>query len=48
MNGKVALVTEASSRVGLATAAQFAARGASVVLAARREDELKLLAADIE
>ncbi len=40
MRGKVALVSGASSGIGRATAELFAARGASVVLAARREDEL--------
>ena len=48
MNGKVALITGASSGIGWATAKAFAARGANVVLAARREDELATLAADIE
>jgi NAD(P)-dependent dehydrogenase (short-subunit alcohol dehydrogenase family) len=40
MNNKVALITGASSGIGLATARAFAARGAKVVLAARRDDEL--------
>lgn len=40
MHGKVALVSGASSGIGRATAELFAARGASVLLAARREDEL--------
>lgn len=40
LNGKVALVTGASSGIGRATSELFAARGASVVLAARREEEL--------
>ena len=48
MNGKVALVTGASSGIGRSTALAFAARGAKVVLAARREDELAALAAEIE
>ncbi len=47
MEGKVALVTGASSGIGRATAEAFAEAGASVVLAARREDELAGLAADL-
>ena len=48
MKGKVALVTGASSGIGRATALAFAAREASVALAARRENELATLAAEIE
>jgi NAD(P)-dependent dehydrogenase (short-subunit alcohol dehydrogenase family) len=48
MNGKVALVTGASSGIGRATALAFAHRGARVALAARREDELRALAGEIE
>ncbi len=44
---KVAIVTGASSGIGRATAKLFAEQGASVVLAARREKELELLAAEI-
>lgn len=40
MNGKVALITGASSGIGRATGEAFAARGAHVVLAARRKEEL--------
>lgn len=35
MKGKIALVTGGSSRVGLATAAAFARKGATVILASR-------------
>ncbi|MCQ2065879.1 MAG: SDR family oxidoreductase [Bacteroidaceae bacterium] len=42
-NGKVAVVTGASSGIGLATARRFAMCGASVVLAARSEDKLRSL-----
>src|SRR5260370_29509511 len=45
---KVALITGASSGIGRATAEIFAARGAKVVLAARREEELAALKRGIE
>jgi NAD(P)-dependent dehydrogenase (short-subunit alcohol dehydrogenase family) len=48
MKDKVALITGASSGIGRATAEVFAARGAKVVLAARREDELTSLTNEIE
>ncbi len=44
---RVALVTGASSGLGLAIARELAAEGASVAMVARREDELKKLAAEI-
>jgi NAD(P)-dependent dehydrogenase (short-subunit alcohol dehydrogenase family) len=47
MNDKVALITGASSGIGRATGKAFAARGAKVVLAARREAELNDLVAEI-
>ncbi|WP_059059052.1 MULTISPECIES: SDR family oxidoreductase [Halobacteriales] len=48
LEGQVAIVTGASSGIGEATAQSLASRGASVVLAARREDQLEELASKIE
>jgi NAD(P)-dependent dehydrogenase (short-subunit alcohol dehydrogenase family) len=48
MNGRVALVVGASSGIGKATAEALAAKGASVVLAARREEDLASLVSEIE
>lgn len=47
LNGKVAIVTGASSGIGRATAQLFAAQGAKVVVSARRQDELDRLVSDI-
>ena len=48
MKGRVALVTGASSGIGRSTAEAFAAKGARVVVAARRHEELASLVAEIE
>ncbi|MFC4312402.1 SDR family oxidoreductase [Steroidobacter flavus] len=47
LNGKVALITGASSGIGAATALKLAAHGVKVGLAARRTDRLQQLEADI-
>ena len=47
LNGKVAVVTGASSGIGPAAAKLLASEGVHVVLAARREDKIKALAAEI-
>ncbi|MEG0780921.1 MAG: SDR family oxidoreductase [Oscillospiraceae bacterium] len=47
LNGKVAVVTGASSGIGYAIAKLYAAEGAKVILLARREKELKELAESI-
>jgi NADP-dependent 3-hydroxy acid dehydrogenase YdfG len=47
MNGKVVIVTGASSGIGQATATHLAGLGAKVVLGARRADRLQSLAAKI-
>ena len=48
MKDKVALITGASSGIGQATVEAFAARGAKLVLAVRREQELATLSSEIE
>ena len=48
MNKKVALITGASSGIGRATAELFAANGAKVVVASRRQDQLDSLVTEIE
>ncbi|WP_144434136.1 SDR family oxidoreductase, partial [Pseudomonas syringae] len=48
IQGKVVLITGASSGIGEAAARLIAAKGAHVVLGARRSERLQTLAADIE
>ncbi|MDQ2084351.1 SDR family oxidoreductase [Xanthobacteraceae bacterium Astr-EGSB] len=47
IDGKVALITGASSGIGAATAAKLAAAGAKVAIAARRVDRLESLKTEI-
>ncbi len=46
--GKTAVITGASSGIGLAYAHEFAKRGSNLVLVARRGDVLQDIAADIK
>ncbi len=48
LNGKIAIVTGASSGIGRAAARLFCREGASVVVAARRREALQDLVADID
>lgn len=48
LSGKVAVVTGASSGIGLATARAMAAEGMRLVLSARREDRLRAVARELE
>src|SRR3954447_9666541 len=48
LNGAVVVITGASSGIGREAARAFAQRGASVVVAARREDPLESLVAECE
>ena len=47
INGKIVIITGASSGLGESTARRLADRGAKLALAARREDRLKSLADEL-
>ncbi|WP_312148419.1 SDR family oxidoreductase [Paenibacillus odorifer] len=48
IQGKVVIITGASSGIGQATAKELASKGAKLVLAARREDRLKNLQQELQ
>lgn len=48
IQGKVVIITGASSGIGEATAMELASKGAKLVLAARREDRLQKLQEEVE
>lgn len=48
LDGKVVLITGASSGIGWACAKLFASRGARLIVTARREERLKALVSEIE
>ena len=48
IEGKIVVITGASSGLGEATARHLARKGASVVLGARRMDRLQTVVADIQ
>jgi len=48
LDGKIVFVTGASSGIGHATAKVLTSHGASVVIAARREEESKNLVAELQ
>ena len=47
LSGSVALVTGASKGLGLEIARAYAARGANLIIAARRRDELEAASAEL-